>query len=116
MPRSKAMDKRASLTDWKRVKQEAAAKKPIAYSPEDGAYDPNDSAAVDAFWDQATIIHKGSVVRRCRGPQKSPTKQRITIRLSPEVVEYFRASGPGWQNRVDEELAKFVKARSKGKQ
>jgi uncharacterized protein (DUF4415 family) len=115
MTRSKAMDKSVSQTDWKRVKQEAAAKKPVAYSPEDGPYDPNDSAAVDAYWDQATIIHKGKVVRRGRGPQKAPVKQRITIRLSPEVVEHFRASGPGWQNRVDEALTKLVQAESKGK-
>ena len=115
MTRSKAMDKGASQTDWKRVKQEAAVKKPIAYSPEDGPYDPNDGAAVDAYWDQATIIHKGKVVRRGRGPQKEPTKQRITIRLSAEVVDHFRASGPGWQNRVDEALAKLVKSESKGK-
>ncbi len=30
-----------------------------------------------------------------RGPQKAPTKERITIRLSPDVVSSFRASGPG---------------------
>jgi uncharacterized protein (DUF4415 family) len=115
MSRSKAMDKSASQTDWKRVNLEAAGKKPVPYSPEDGPYDPNDPPAVAAYWDQTTIIHKGEVVRRGRGPQKAPTKQRITIRLSPEVVEHFRASGPGWQNRVDEALAKLVKAESKGK-
>jgi uncharacterized protein (DUF4415 family) len=39
-----------------------------------------------------------------RGPQKAPVKQRISIRLSPEVVEQFRATGPGWQTRIDEVL------------
>jgi hypothetical protein len=53
------MDKSTSQTDWKRVKEEATARKPILYSPEDGPYDPNDAAAVDAYWDHATIIHKG---------------------------------------------------------
>ena len=53
------MDKSTSRTDWKRLKQEATAKKLIPYSPKDGPYDPNDAAAVDAYWDQAAIIHKG---------------------------------------------------------
>ena len=39
-----------------------------------------------------------------RGPQKTPTKERITIRLSPEVVQRFRDTGDGWQTRVDTAL------------
>ena len=38
---------------------------------------------------------------KVRGPQKAPTKERITIRLSPEVVQRFRVTGDGWQTRVD---------------
>ena len=30
-----------------------------------------------------------------RGPQKTPTKERITVRLSREVVDRFRESGEG---------------------
>jgi len=37
-----------------------------------------------------------------------PAKERITIPLSREVAEYFRSTGKGWQNRVDEALRKFV--------
>lgn len=44
-----------------------------------------------------------------RGPQKSPTKERITIRLSREVVERFRATGEGWQTRVDAALRDWLK-------
>ena len=43
-----------------------------------------------------------------RGPQKSPTKERITIRLSPDVVERFRATGDGWQTRVDAALQDWL--------
>ena len=43
-----------------------------------------------------------------RGPQKAPTKVRVSLRLSPEVVEYFRATGDGWQTRMDRELMKVV--------
>ncbi|SFI24092.1 BrnA antitoxin of type II toxin-antitoxin system [Collimonas sp. OK307] len=40
------------------------------------------------------------------------TKERITIRLSPVVVEQFRATGPGWQTRVDAALADWLKEHS----
>lgn len=47
---------------------------------------------------------------RTRGPQKSPTKERITIRLSPEVVQPFRATGEGWQSRLDAALKDWLKS------
>ena len=43
-----------------------------------------------------------------RRPQKAPTKERITIRLSREVVESFRATGEGWQTRVDAALKEWL--------
>ncbi len=45
-----------------------------------------------------------------RGPQKAPTKERITIRLSPEVVQRFRDTGDGWQTRVDAALKDWLKS------
>ena len=48
-------------------------------------------------------------VRGQRGPQKSPTKERVGLRLDHEVVEHFRAGGPGWQSRINEVLVKHVK-------
>ena len=45
-----------------------------------------------------------------RGAQKAPTKERITIRLSPEVVQPFRATGEGWQSRVDAALKDWLKS------
>ena len=43
-----------------------------------------------------------------RGPQKAPTKERITIRLSRDVVEQFRATGVGWQTRINEILKEWL--------
>jgi len=43
-----------------------------------------------------------------RGPQKAPVKERVTMRLSPEVVARFRASGPGWQTRIDAALKEWL--------
>jgi len=42
-------------------------------------------------------------------PRKSETKVHLNLRLSPEVVEYFKTTGPGWQTRVDEALKEWVK-------
>ena len=40
------------------------------------------------------------------------TKERITIRLSRDVVEQFRATGDGWQTRVDAALKDWLKTHS----
>jgi uncharacterized protein (DUF4415 family) len=49
-----------------------------------------------------------------RGPQKAPTKERVTLRLNREVVENYRASGPGWQTRINDDLVKLNKRRKHG--
>jgi uncharacterized protein (DUF4415 family) len=48
-----------------------------------------------------------------RGPQKTPTKDRVGLRLDHGVVEHFRATGPGWQSRINDVLADYVKQHSK---
>jgi uncharacterized protein (DUF4415 family) len=54
-----------------------------------------------------------SLQAKLRGrPKAAVTKERITIRLSPEVVEKFRASGDGWQTRVDGALKDWLKTHS----
>lgn len=45
-----------------------------------------------------------------RGPQKSPVKERVGLRLNKDVVEHFRKTGPGWQSRINDVLADYVKA------
>jgi len=43
--------------------------------------------------------------RKKRGPQKvRPTKQPVTMRLSPDVLAVLRGKGRGWQTLVDETL------------
>lgn len=43
-----------------------------------------------------------------RGAQKAPKKIVITIRLSPDVLEKFKATGNGWQTRIDTSLRQFI--------
>jgi len=47
--------------------------------------------------------------RKLRGAQVLPTKVSITIRLSTEVVEAFKASGSGWQTRIDLALKEWLR-------
>jgi len=44
-------------------------------------------------------------IRRGRPPVSNPKKQ-VTLRLDTDVVERFRAGGPGWQSRMNEALRK----------
>jgi uncharacterized protein (DUF4415 family) len=44
-----------------------------------------------------------------RGPQKSATKELISLRVDRDVVDAYRATGPGWQTRANEALRSYVK-------
>jgi uncharacterized protein (DUF4415 family) len=50
--------------------------------------------------------------RRRRGPNRMPVKERVTIRLSRDVVAHFRAGGAGWQTRMNDALADWLKTHS----
>lgn len=47
---------------------------------------------------------------RTRGrPKAEITKERISIRLSPDVLQRFRATGAGWQTRMDAALRDWLR-------
>jgi uncharacterized protein (DUF4415 family) len=48
-----------------------------------------------------------------RGVQKKPTKIAITLRYSPEVIGYFKATGQGWQIRMDRALKEWIRKNSR---
>ncbi|MDB5643514.1 MAG: hypothetical protein JWN07_2831 [Hyphomicrobiales bacterium] len=43
-----------------------------------------------------------------RGPQKSPTKALVSLRLDRDIIEKFKSDGPGWQSRINEALRKTL--------
>ena len=48
-------------------------------------------------------------LRRARGrPALENPKKQVTLRLDSEVVARFRASGRGWQSRINDILRKAV--------
>ncbi len=106
------MKKTQSKSEWKRVLTHKEGD-PIPYEPGDGPYDPNDAEATRAFFAKADLIRGGKVVRRGkRGPQKTPTKKLVSLRLSPEVVDHFKSTGPGWQTRIDSTLREAIRKRA----
>ncbi|MGD0184297.1 MAG: BrnA antitoxin family protein [Roseiarcus sp.] len=50
-------------------------------------------------------------VKRGRGKQKTPTKQLVSIRLDRDVLAAFKATGDGWQGRINDALRRVAKAR-----
>lgn len=48
-------------------------------------------------------------IRKTRGPNKAPTKRLVSLRLSGEVIDKYKAGGDGWQSRIDADLRKLNK-------
>ena len=54
-------------------------------------------------------------IRALRGRPKSENKKLlVSMRYSPEVVEYFKSTGDGWQSRMDGVLRKYITRHSRG--
>lgn len=79
--------------------------------------DPDDD---DVEWTEemfrAAAVYEGTkLIRPATGTLKSigrPTsanpKKQVTLRLDPDVVDRFRATGKGWQSRINSELRKAL--------
>lgn len=88
-------------TDWARVARETAADAPIAHDPEVEPYDPNDEAAVAAYWAQAQVLRRGR-------PPVAVKRPTLNMRVDADVLEHLRGLGKGWQTRVNRLLREAV--------
>ena len=75
---------------------------------------PEEETAIEAGIEADPETHapdedEARALRRPGRPPMDVTKERITIRLSPEVVEAFRATGKGWQTRMDGALKEWLR-------
>ena len=53
-------------------------------------------------------------MRAVRGrPKSASRKQLLSVRYSPEVVEFFKSTGEGWQARMDQVLREYVARHSR---
>ncbi len=70
----------------------------------------------DDQFDRAEFRIGGKLIRPADGtltkpgrPKSDNPKQQVTLRLDSAVLEGFRATGPGWQSRINAELRKALK-------
>ena len=57
---------------------------------------------------RGTWHFNGKPIPRGR-PKSANPKQHVNMRLDPDVLDYFRAGGPGWQSRINAALRKVAK-------
>ena len=78
----------------------------------------------DAMLERADLYHGDTLIKAGKGgpdprvaeairktagrPRLASPKQAIKLRLDTEVVEGFRATGPGWQTRINETLRRAL--------
>lgn len=81
---------RKGRTDWDRLRREEAA-----------GVEPAADAVGDGFdWMKAVVV-------------QAPGKETMTIRLDKDVLDWFRASGKGYQTRINAILRAWVDAQDK---
>lgn len=66
--------------------------------------DPDATPLTDAQWQQVKPL-----ARRGR-PLGSGTKTQVTLRLDVEIIQKFKASGDGWQTRINDALKSWVQS------
>jgi uncharacterized protein (DUF4415 family) len=72
--------------------------------------DPDDSPEwTEEMFARADLYVGETLIRRGR-PKAASRKEAINIRLSPEVLARFKATGRGWQTRIDRALKDWLAA------
>ena len=51
---------------------------------------------------------EGEKVSRRGGRPRGSDKEQVTLRLDKAVLAHFRATGPGWQTRMNEALRRVM--------
>lgn len=67
--------------------------------------DPNDPEDGDVTVEAVEqALAERAERQRVRGLQVAPVKRQVTLRLDPDVLAKFRATGRGWQTRINDAL------------
>jgi len=66
--------------------------------------DNNPDFIAPVFIDTGLTAHKSKGGR----PRSGPTKIAISIRLDPDIVSAWKATGPGWQTRMNSTLRQAI--------
>ena len=68
-------------------------------------HDPDVPEITDDWIADADLYHGEKLMRRGR-PKLANPRQLLSLRLPPQIIERWKASGPGWQTRMAEALEK----------
>jgi uncharacterized protein (DUF4415 family) len=72
--------------------------------------DPDDALEwTDDMVARAEISHGDRIIRRGRPPLGEKVKGVVTMRLDADVLESYRALGPGWQTQINADLRRARK-------
>ena len=99
--------RRKSRTDWSKADAHVISDEEYREMPE----------LTEAQLDRAELAIGNKIIRPARGtltrppgrPKATAPKRSVHLRLSPDVLDHFRATGKGWQTRIDEALRKVAK-------
>jgi uncharacterized protein (DUF4415 family) len=90
-------NRRFSGSDWDKDKAEPVTSEQYEEIPE-----------LTDEWFAKAELHVGG--EKVRGRPKSPTRKvALKLRIDPDVIKAFRATGPGWQTRINETLRQAVR-------
>jgi uncharacterized protein (DUF4415 family) len=87
----------------------------LAAAPANPIADPENPSTSASDWENAIVSQSLTELRqklavRRRGPGRAPRKTPTTIRFDPDVLAALKATGPGWQTRVNEAMREWLKA------
>jgi uncharacterized protein (DUF4415 family) len=77
-----------------------------AKSTHENWHDPNDAPKLTKDWVSEADAYDGKTLVRRGRPKLAQTKRHISLTLDQDVIDSFKATGPGWQARVNEALRK----------
>ncbi|ADE16077.1 conserved hypothetical protein [Nitrosococcus halophilus Nc 4] len=93
-----ARERGESQSDWKTVRERIEA----GIEPEEDEDSPEGTGA----------IREAIAKRRAGRPAGSSTKEQVSLRIDRDVLAAFRATGPGWQTRLNAALRDWLETHS----
>jgi uncharacterized protein (DUF4415 family) len=88
----------------------AKRKKPARSSPE--RHEPPE---ITGDWVAGADLYRGEKLVRRGRPRLANPRKLLSLRLPPDVIEKWKATGPGWQTRMAQVLERSTpKARRSG--
>jgi uncharacterized protein (DUF4415 family) len=85
-------------TDWERVSATTNAEVEASAQADTGAPPPDEE-----FWRTVRVVM----------PEPRIAKRHQGMRLDAEIIDWFKAQGPGWRTRMNAVLKSFVEAQKR---